>query len=352
MKNILVLLILIIGCAPVGDLKKGGTLEYITGLVIGNLRGGTSSASSTEATFQIQGTLKDSTGNPIANATLTLSVSQNILSRETVTTSTKTDSSGNYTLNLRIGTFSVKVTNSSGTDIGTFQLKATSTTAKPEVAVTSGSISVVVNVVTTPGTTTTGTTTPSTTTTITRDWAVFTDMLDGTVKLEVKAGTWGGQTYTATTLYFAKCTHGMTYNLASNTCSGTAVMIQFCITNDNSCNGGVSTNPVSSGPLFNACSGVNLGGRTSWRVPTKDELRLLINCNTTTELSSDNTGCSSSSSNLTINSLFPNTQSNVYWSSSTYAQDASGAWGVGFGNGGVSGHAKTFTTYVRCVTGP
>ncbi len=337
MKKILILVIFITGCAPMGDLKKGGAMEYLTGLVIGSLRGG----SSTEATFQIQGTLKDNSGNPIANATLSLSVSQNILSREAVTTSTKTDSSGNYTLNLRIGTFSVKVTNSSGIDIDSFQLKATSTIAKPEVVVTSGSISVVVTTVITNGTTTT----------ITRDWAVFTDMMDGTVKLDVKAGTWGGAVYTNTTLYFAKCSHGMTYNLASNTCSGTAVTVQFCNTSDDSCNGGNSNNPVSSGSLFNACNGLNLGGRTSWRVPTKNELKLLINCNTTTELPPDYLYCSGLSIPA-INSLFPNTQSLNYWSSSTFAPNNDSAWDVSFSIGSATWHSKSNLNYVRCVTGP
>jgi hypothetical protein len=333
-----------LGCVAANfDHPFDGASGLLTNQFLGQLAIITPTASD-QATFQIQGTLKDSLGNPIANATLSLYVSQNILSRETVTTSTKTDSSGNYTLNLRIGTFSVKVTNSSGTDIGTFQLKATSTTGKPEVAVTSGSISVVVSTVTTTGTTTTGAT-------ITRDWAVFTDMLDGTVKLDVKAGTFGGQTYSATTLYYAKCSHGMTYNLASNTCSGTAVTVQFCSTNDNSCNGGVSTNPVSNGPLFNACNGVSLGGRTSWRVPTKDELRLIINCNTITELPSDQSFCLSGSSSSSINSLFPNTQPGLYWSLSTVTQRTDNAWFVAFGNGRVHYGDKTSDLYVRCVTG-
>ncbi len=104
-----------------------------------------SSNSSNLATLQVQGTLYDSSGNPITNATLTLGVSRNILSRTEVTTSTTTDSNGNYTLNLKVGKFSVKVTNSSGVEIGSFSLNATSTTTKPEVAVESGNLSPVVN---------------------------------------------------------------------------------------------------------------------------------------------------------------------------------------------------------------
>ncbi len=38
MKKRILLLFLLIGCAPVGDLKKGGNSEYLIGLAIGNWR--------------------------------------------------------------------------------------------------------------------------------------------------------------------------------------------------------------------------------------------------------------------------------------------------------------------------
>lgn len=47
-----------------------------------------------QATMHIQGTLRDSSGNPIPNATLSLASNQSV--RETVSTSTRTDSNGNF----------------------------------------------------------------------------------------------------------------------------------------------------------------------------------------------------------------------------------------------------------------
>jgi len=197
--------------------------------------------------------------------------------------------------------------------------------------------------------------------TIIRTWATFTDMLDGTVKVEVNAGTFGGQTYTARTLYFAKCSHGQTYVSSSNTCTGTASTVQFCTTDNNSCNGGDANNPVSSGTLFNACNNLNSssnkpGNRTGWRVPSKNELRLVINCKDTTQLPSDNSECTNY--NIpTINELFPNTSSYYYWSSTTSLQSYPGqniegnAWYVTFNSGYVNNSLQKFNTHhVRCIS--
>jgi hypothetical protein len=151
MRFILLILILFINCVRLSDLSKVESVNYLYSFVASNLKSlGITTSTSSDATFQIQGTLKDSNENPIANAILSLGVSQNLLSRESVTTSTTTDSNGNYTLNLRVGNFSVKVTNSSGTEIGSFSLKATSTIEKPEITSTAGSLSVIVNTVSTP----------------------------------------------------------------------------------------------------------------------------------------------------------------------------------------------------------
>lgn len=146
------MLVLVIGMILMScsEKKDDNSLRDLS--ILGFLSGSSGNSSSSpsnsnQATLQIQGTLKDSSGNPIANATLTLSTSQNILSKTEVTTSTTTDSNGNYTLNLKLGKFSVKVTSSSGVEIGSFSLNATSTTTKPEVAVTSGNVSPVVNTV-------------------------------------------------------------------------------------------------------------------------------------------------------------------------------------------------------------
>ncbi|MCB1159043.1 MAG: hypothetical protein H7A25_12745 [Leptospiraceae bacterium] len=54
----------------------------------------------------------------------------------------------------------------------------------------------------------------------TYSWGTFTDQFDGTIKFEGVTGTFGGNSYTAKTLYFAKCTHGQTYNSSANNCQG------------------------------------------------------------------------------------------------------------------------------------
>ncbi len=137
---------------------------------------------------------------------------------------------------------------------------------------------------------------------ITKDWGTFTDMNNGTVRLVVNPGTYGGQTYTAQTLFYAKCSHGQTYNAGGNTCTGTATLIQFCTSGGNSCNGNDANLPVSSGPLFNACNGLSLASKT-WRVPTKNELKLLIEC-TDTKLPNDLSICGGAP-DPSINNLFP-----------------------------------------------
>lgn len=182
------------------------------------------------------------------------------------------------------------------------------------------------------------------------DWGIFTDLNDGTVKLAVTAGTFGGVTYTTSTLYFAKCSYGQTYNPYKNSCSGSVIPVPFCNFADNSCNGESTNTPVRKGPLFNACNEVILAGKTGWRVPTRDELRLLIKCNDPTELPSDGNYCMTHTK-PTIRDIF-NSESEYYWSSSTYSHDSSAAWGIDFKYGYVVADRKTDTGYVRCVTGP
>jgi hypothetical protein len=264
------------------------------------------------------------------------------MSRAAVTTSTTTDANGNYAMNLQIGNFSVRVTNSSGVEIGTFRISATSITEKPSITVTSGSIVVVVNSV--------GTSKPD----IVRNWASYTDMKDGTIKIDVNAGTFGGQSYSTKTLFFEKCSHGQIYNSISNSCSGTALQIQYCTSDDTSCNGGISDNSLNSGPLYDVCNNLNstvniLGNKKGWRVPSKNELRLLINCNNISELPGDWGSCASSPQ-PSINNLFPNTMPSIYWSSSTTGLQPWNAWYVVFSNGSVNGNNKVYTNYVRCIT--
>lgn len=179
-------------------------------------------------------------------------------------------------------------------------------------------------------------------------WGTFTDTSDGTIKLSIEAGTYGKVTYNASTLYFAKCSYGQTYNSSTNSCLGRAIPVPFCYSADNSCNGGGTDNSLSKGPLFDACQGLNLSGKNGWRVPTKNELRLLIKCNDPSELPSDGNYCSNHNK-PSIRDLFTS-ESDHYWSSSTYAENLNYAWGVDFNYGYVVPDSKTDPNYVRCVT--
>ncbi|MCP5513805.1 MAG: DUF1566 domain-containing protein [Leptospiraceae bacterium] len=191
---------------------------------------------------------------------------------------------------------------------------------------------------------------------VTRNWGTFCDMKDGTIKFVGTAGTFGGQTYTAQTLYFAKCTHGQTYNSATNDCTGMgssgdnygATKVQFCTGNGNTCNGYDANQPVSSGPLFNTCNGSSLAGK-SWRVPTKNELKLTIQCTDQTKLPNDGTNCGQYP-NPAMSSLFKNTPDDGYWSSSSYVADPLNAYVFDFVSSFIN--RKTNYYYVRCVSGP
>lgn len=83
------------------------------------------------------------------------------------------------------------------------------------------------------------------------------------------------------------------------------------------------------------CAGLLLAGHSDWRLPNRHELQSIVDY-----------GTRSPAINGT---LFPGTASSSYWSSSSYANDASSAWHVGFSNGNVSNGSKTNYNYARCV---
>jgi hypothetical protein len=83
-----------------------------------------------------------------------------------------------------------------------------------------------------------------------------------------------------------------------------------------------------------------VGGRNGWRLPTIEELASLIDPN--------NPG---GNPDLPPGHPFSNVQSSDYWSATTIASDASGAWNVGFGTGEVGTGGKADTLHVWCVRG-
>jgi len=82
------------------------------------------------------------------------------------------------------------------------------------------------------------------------------------------------------------------------------------------------------------CHNLSLGEHTDWRLPSKSELLSIVDY-----------GRYSSS----INPIFENIYSSLYWSSTTTARYTYGAWYVYFGNGYAYSFSKYHTNRVRCV---
>lgn len=85
------------------------------------------------------------------------------------------------------------------------------------------------------------------------------------------------------------------------------------------------------------CKSLNFAGYSDWRLPTLKELFSIVDY---------------SRLNPAINTnYFPDTVSDSYWSSTTYADGTSGAWGMSFGYGDDDCYYKSNSYYVRAVRG-
>lgn len=83
------------------------------------------------------------------------------------------------------------------------------------------------------------------------------------------------------------------------------------------------------------CEELDLTGYDDWRPPTVKELQSIVDYNFV---------------NPAIDiDYFPKTSASCYWSSSTYANNISLAWTVGFGYGYVSVSSKANNNNVRAV---
>lgn len=84
------------------------------------------------------------------------------------------------------------------------------------------------------------------------------------------------------------------------------------------------------------CSTLTLGGESDWRLPNIIELKSIVD---------------RSRQNPAIVPEFLNTDSNQYWSSTTYDSDKTLAWIVVFSDGKAASGLKTYNKRVRCVRG-
>lgn len=141
----------------------------------------------------------------------------------------------------------------------------------------------------------------------------------------------------ASGLMWMRCEHGLSYNEVINWCVGASENLEYCQSQDNSCNGEMDQGelePDGGSALFEACDSLNedegAGGYTDWRVPTADELAELYDTVHAVNIE-----------------LMPNTRPSWYWSSTSDTNR--NALMVSFESGEVGSYPKLGRYPVRCV---
>jgi hypothetical protein len=105
--------------------------------------------------------------------------------------------------------------------------------------------------------------------------------------------------------------------------------------NDATCTGAAITTTWATAITY--CNGLSLAGKI-WRLPHINEFKTIVD---------------TTKSNPAIDfNVFPSTDLDFFWSSTTFATSSLSAWYVAFTNGNVETGIKTNGNKVRCVTGP
>lgn len=85
------------------------------------------------------------------------------------------------------------------------------------------------------------------------------------------------------------------------------------------------------------CQYLTLAGYRDWRLPSKKELVSIVNYSLYYPAIDE--------------TYFPETNTSIYWTSTTFAHYAGSAWYVFFGDGSVNTVEKSYNTLTRCVRG-
>jgi hypothetical protein len=124
-----------------------------------------------------------------------------------------------------------------------------------------------------------------------------------------------------TGLIWKKCSEGQSWSTAGNNCSGTENTYTWAAA-------------LQRAQSVNTGSGENFS-QTDWRLPNVKELASIAELR-----------CEAPAIN---NTVFPNTPSAFFWSSSAYAPSSNLAWDVNFSSGGDGASNKSGSGFVRLV---
>lgn len=293
-----------------------------------------------EASIKVSGVARDSNGKVLANATINPT-----LAKENVTNSTTTDTYGNFTLFLKLGTFSIKILKADGTEAGSFTLTITSSDFAGIAVSNASGVSITVTAVTGVNSSGVSTSTAASVGNILKTGQ--TKCFNASDAAVDCSSTYVGQDAQENKgltrsllgpLQFGDTTDYTTTDLV------TGLVWKTCVAGRSGadCATGTSTETnfatatTACSDLNSANGGVGYGGKTNWRLPTKMEAESLVDF-----------GYSPTRNPI----HFPQLSGFIWTTTQVYAADPNTVWGVGFTAGNTISTAKTATLlrYALCV---